>query len=117
MKTKEILILRRDGSRMRMIMPVIKINGDRYLFSREEAMQVPALYLFCHEQQHSRIDLSLLDDHLLISFDKEDHLVGITFCRQTASGPFEVHNKQRIFLLIRRDQIQEPAEIESIIYV
>lgn len=116
MKTKEILILRRDGSRMKMIMPVIEINADRYQFSREEATQVPVLFLFRHEQQHSRIDLSLLDDHLLISFDKNDQLVGITFCRQTASGPFEVHNKQRIFLLIRRDQIPEPAEIESITY-
>lgn len=116
MKTKEVMIHRRDGSRMGMIMPVIEINGDRYQFSREEATQVPALYLFRHDQQHSRIDLSLLDDHLLISFDKEVRLVGITFCRQTASGPFEVHNKQRIFLLIRRDQILDPSEIESIVY-
>jgi uncharacterized protein YuzE len=117
MNIQHVMIRRKDGSGEKIAMPVHEILSDRYQFSKEEAAQVPALYLFRHDQQHSRIDLSQLEDHLLISFDKNDQLVGITYCRQSASGPYEVHNKQRIFLLVRRDQIAEPVEIESIHYM
>jgi hypothetical protein len=117
MKTTNVNFLRKDGTNLMITMPVIEIMDDRYRFNKEEAEKVPAVYLFRHEHQHSRLDLSLLDDHLLISFDKHDQLVGVTYCSKSGEGPFEVHNKQRTFMLVRRDQTLDPTEIESINYV
>lgn len=117
MKTTNVNFLRKDGTSLMITMSVIEIRDDRYRFSEAEAENVPAVYLFRHEHQHSRLDLSLLEDHLLISFDKHDQLVGVTYCGKSGEGPFEVHNKQRTFLLVRRDQFQDPFELNKIILV
>jgi hypothetical protein len=109
-----IVVNRKDDTQQLLEVKIRKEETDSYLFSQQDGEEDITLFIFEHNQQHSRLDLSLLADHLLISFDKYQKMVGITYCGNRAKGPFEVHNKQRIFLLVRRGTLDDPMGITSI---
>lgn len=98
MKKTEVIFNLKTGKQLKMNIPVYEIKDDRHKF---EMIDSPCLYIFKHNQQHTRLDLSNLKEVLLYSFDKHSSLVGITYCNQTVKGPYEVHNKQRVFLLLK----------------
>lgn len=114
METTQVKIRLKDGKETEITVSITKIKDDRHRFSAEEGAAVPALFVFEHQQQHTRLDLSLLEDHLLISFDKDGQQVGVTYCKKHDGGPFEVHNKQRSFLLVRRTEFFNPEILVGI---
>lgn len=106
-----IEIKRKNGTVITEIMPVFEFKADHHRFSEQESNIPIAMYFFHHSQHHSRLDLSLLKDHLLVSFDLDYHMVGVGYCGSNYSGPYVVHNKQRTFLLAKRQVLEYPMEI------
>lgn len=111
-----IVLHYQDGSSQLHALPFSKISADTYRFAANET-SVVTFFLFDHTQQHSRLDVSLLEDTLIISFDKHHKKVGATYCHRTGTGPFVLHNKQRLFLIGKREEIEAYDNVIAISFL
>lgn len=110
------VLIREDGEEVLDRAHVSTYCQDHYRFRKSECNDKPLLLWFNHDQHHTRLDVTELEDHLLISFDADLMMVGITYCGNKSSAPYVLHNKQRYFLLVRREGIQYPEKIKSFRY-
>lgn len=115
LKTNEIkvILVREDNEELLNNTLVSKHDTDHYGFTSNDTARALQLMWFNHNQHHTRLDVSELEDHLLISFDADLLMVGITYCGNRSLGPYILHNKQRYFLIARRDAIVSPEKIRS----
>jgi hypothetical protein len=112
MKKEKVFLYYVTGEKEEVIVLVQRIQRDHHRFNGTTAQKVPELFVFHHDQHHTRLDLSELEDHLLLSFDKDKNRVGLTYCKRHDGGPFALHNKQRIFLVIPRNGMKAIEEIQ-----
>lgn len=90
----------------------LEVHDSTYRFSGEANTLV--YFKFKHNQRHTRLDLSNLKDHILVSFDKNGRRVTATACCHIADGPYELYNKQRNFLLMPGDS--EFSHVEAVLF-
>lgn len=93
-------------------MKYIEVHDCTYRFNGK--VSEPILFVFKHEQRHTRLDLTNVKNSCLISFDKYLRVVGFTGVNNLGSGPYELYNKQRVFILASENKIDQLGCLEYI---
>ena len=110
---KKTIEIKRIGEIARAVdMKYIEVHDCTYRFNGK--VSEPTLFVFKHEQRHTRLDLTNVKNSCLISFDKHMIVVGYTGVNNTGSGPYELYNKQRVFILASEDKMDQFACLEYI---
>ena len=91
-------------------MKYIEVHDCTYRFNGK--VSEPTLFVFKHDQRHTRLDLTNVKNSCLISFDKYLRVVGYTGVNNIGFGPYELYNKQRVFILASEDKMDELYGIE-----
>lgn len=92
----------------------IEIQGDYYQLQPFEDGEKKVFYVFNHDLPHSRLDVSCLRGYFLIFFDKNNETVGGTICSTAGPGKYILHNKQRMFLLMKIEDVDSLKGLASI---